>query len=72
MTDPCPDCPHRDATPSPRHAPDCPRWSPPARGPGSTDEGRAQARRLWEDARIAARIRREIESAKRRAAGGTP
>jgi hypothetical protein len=72
VTDPCPDCAHRDAAPSPRHAPDCPRYAPPARGPGSTDEGRAQARRLWEDARVAARIRREIESAKRRAAGGTP
>jgi hypothetical protein len=71
VTDPCPDCPHRDATPSPRHAPDCPRYRPPARGPGSTDEGRAQARRLWEDARMA-RIRREIDQAKRRAAGGTP
>jgi hypothetical protein len=72
MTDPCPDCPHRDAAPSPRHAPDCPRWQPPPRGPGSTDEGRAEARRLWEDARVAARIRREIDQATRRAAGGTP
>jgi hypothetical protein len=72
MTDPCPDCPHRDAAPSPRHALDCPRWQPPPRGPGSTDEGRAEARRLWEDARVAARIRREIDQAKRRAAGGTP
>jgi hypothetical protein len=63
MTDPCPDCPHRDATPSPRHAPDCPHYRPPARGPGSSAEHRAQ---------VMARIRREIDQAKRRAAGGTP
>jgi hypothetical protein len=43
VTDPCPDCPHRDTTPSPRHAPDCPRWQPPPRGPGSTDEARERA-----------------------------
>jgi hypothetical protein len=63
VTDPCPDCPHRDATPSPPHAPDSPRRQPPPRGPGSTEAHRAQ---------VMARIRREIDQAKRRAAGGTP
>lgn len=40
-----------------QHAPDCPRWAPPARGPGSTPAARVAA---------LAAIRAQIAEARRR------
>jgi hypothetical protein len=40
-----------------QHAPDCPRWSPPLTGPGSTPQGRARA--LEEIRRTLANARRQ-------------
>jgi hypothetical protein len=45
VTEDCPACQaDADFPRSPwQHAPDCPRWQPPMRGPGSTEAARKRA-----------------------------